>query len=168
MSSGGLVGLAGAALIVTRGVAGFAAENLAGYLLALGCAVAWATYSVGSRRFGAIPTASVAVFCIFTAILSLFGHLVLERTAWPEGAGGWAVMIALGLGPVGLAFFVWDIGVKRGDIQLLGVASYAAPVLSTTALVAAGKSPATWSLLIATILITIGAVLAARASAARP
>jgi drug/metabolite transporter (DMT)-like permease len=51
---------------------------------------------------------------------------------------GWAAVLALGIGPVGAAFFTWDIGMKRGDIQLLGVASYAAPLLSTLALVMAG------------------------------
>ena len=40
-------------------------------------------------------------------------------------------MLVTGLGPVGLAFYVWDIGMKHGDIRLLGIASYAAPVLST-------------------------------------
>jgi hypothetical protein len=38
------------------------------------------------------------------------------------------------------AFYLWDIGVKRGDIRLLGVGSYAAPVLSTLILVA-GPAP---------------------------
>jgi len=70
----------------------------------------------------------------------------------------------LGLGPVGLAFYVWDIGVKRGDIQLLGVASYAAPLLSTIALILAGIAQASWPLLAAAVLITCGALLAARAS----
>jgi drug/metabolite transporter (DMT)-like permease len=77
---------------------------------------------------------------------------------------GWASVIGLGLGPVGLAFFTWDVGMKRGDIQLLGVASYAAPLLSTLALIAAGRAVATPTLLVAAILITGGAVLAARAS----
>jgi drug/metabolite transporter (DMT)-like permease len=73
-------------------------------------------------------------------------------------------VVGLGVGPVGLAFFVWDVGVKRGDIQLLGVASYAAPLLSTFVLVIAGIADLTWALLGASILITLGAVLAARAS----
>jgi len=38
-------------------------------------------------------------------------------------------VVALGLGPVGLAFFTWDVGMKRGDIQMLGTLSYAAPLL---------------------------------------
>ncbi len=50
---------------------------------------------------------------------------------WPATPAQWLAVLALGLGPVGAAFYAWDVGVKRGDIRLLGVASYAAPVLST-------------------------------------
>jgi drug/metabolite transporter (DMT)-like permease len=59
-----------------------------------------------------------------------------------------------------LAFYVWDFGVKNGDIRLLGVAAYAAPVLSTLILVAAGFAPATPSLAIACALIVAGAAIA--------
>jgi hypothetical protein len=38
-------------------------------------------------------------------------------------------------------FYVWDYGVKNGDIRQLGVAAYAAPVLSTLILVEAGFAP---------------------------
>lgn len=163
---GALIGFAGAALIVTGGAAGFQIRALAGYALALACAVTWASYSVMSRRFGTVPTASVAVFCIASAALSLPLHLAFETTAWPMGTKGWASLVLLGLGPVGLAFYVWDIGVKRGDIQLLGTASYAAPLLSTLVLVLAGIAAPTWPLAIAAVLITAGALLAARASLA--
>ena len=81
---------------------------------------------------------------------------------------GWAAIAALGIGPVGLAFFTWDIGMKRGDIQFLGVVSYAAPLLSTVVLIAAGITPLTATIGIAAVLITAGAALAARASAKRP
>ena len=40
--------------------------------------------------------------------------------------------------PVGAAFYVWDHGVKHGDIQLLGAASYLGPLLSTLILILAG------------------------------
>jgi drug/metabolite transporter (DMT)-like permease len=92
-------------------------------------------------------------------------HFALEETIWPDGALGWLSAIGLGLGPVGLAFYVWDIGVKQGDIQLLGTSSYAAPLLSTLILVLFGVSAPTWSLAIAALLITAGALLAARSSA---
>ena len=89
---------------------------------------------------------------------------MLEDTLWPNGALGWASAIGLGLGPVGLAFYVWDIGVKKGDIQMLGTSSYAAPLLSTLILVVAGVAAPTWTLGLAALLITGGAALAARAS----
>lgn len=163
---GALIAFAGAALVVL-GRGGEAGGSLAGLLLALGCALTWAGYSVLSRRLGAVPTESVTVFCLATAVLSLLAHLALEQTAWPVGATGWAAVLALGIGPVGAAFFTWDIGMKRGDIQLLGVASYAAPLLSTLALILAGIARPTWTIALAAVLIAGGAALAARASAGR-
>jgi len=162
---GAIISFAGAAMIVLNGSGGFQADAMAGYGLALLCALTWAGYSVLSRRLGNIPTDSVAIFCLATAFLSALAHLALETTAWPQTTIGWVSIIALGLGPVGLAFYVWDIGVKHGNIQLLGVASYAAPLLSTFVLIGAGIAEATWALLLAALLITSGAALAARASA---
>jgi len=164
---GAMIGFAGATLIVARG-ATFEGAALPGYGLALLCALFWSGYSMLSRRLGDVPTASVAVFCSATAVLSALAHLAFETTVWPGDATGWAAMVLLGLGPVGLAFYVWDVGVKKGDIQFLGVASYAAPVLSTLALVIADIAPVTWALVVSAGLITGGAALAARASARVP
>ncbi|SNS15733.1 DMT family transporter [Tropicimonas sediminicola] len=161
---GGALGFAGAALIILGDGAGLSGTALPGYGMALLCAFFWSGYSVLSRRIGDAPTETVAVFCLATALLSGMAHLALEETVLPATPLAWASVIALGLGPVGLAFYVWDIGVKRGDIQLLGVASYAAPLLSTLALVLAGLAAPTPKLLVAAALITGGAVLAAMAS----
>ncbi len=158
---GALVAFAGAALIVLGRPDGGAASPL-GLALAFGCALTWAGYSVLSRRLGDVPTASVTVFCLATAALSLAAHLALEETVWPTSGLGWLSVLALGLGPVGAAFFTWDIGMKKGDIQLLGVASYAAPLLSTLALVAAGIAPLSPTIALAALLIAGGAALAAR------
>lgn len=160
---GALAGFAGAALIVGGG-ARFAGPALPGYVLAFACALTWSGYSVLSRRMGEVPTESVVIFCLASAALSVPLHLGFEQTVWPATVLGWAAVAGLGLGPVGLAFYVWDYGVKRGDIQLLGVASYAAPLLSTLILVAAGIAEPGWRLLAAAVLITGGAALAARAS----
>lgn len=162
---GAVIAFAGAALIVLRGGVSLSGDSAAGLLLAFGCAVTWAAYSVLSRRLGDVPTQSVTVFCLATAALSALAHLVFEETVWPDAAAGWAAIAALGAGPVGAAFFTWDIGMKKGDIQLLGVASYAAPLLSTLALVVAGITAATPTIAIAAVLIAGGAALAARASA---
>lgn len=165
---GALVAFAGAALIVLRGGVDLGGASAPGLLLGFGCAITWAAYSVLSRRLGNVPTESVTVFCLATAALSLVAHLALEQTVWPANTLGWLAVLALGLGPVGLAFFTWDIGMKKGDIQLLGVASYAAPLLSTLVLIAAGITPATPVIGVAALLIAGGAALAARASASAP
>jgi drug/metabolite transporter (DMT)-like permease len=161
---GAVMGFAGAAMIITDGGAGLSRDHLTGYLLALLAAFTWAGYSVLSRLVGSAPTASVAVFCLSTSALSLPLHLLFEQTVLPQTSLGWASIAGLGLGPVGLAFYVWDIGCKRGDIQILGTSSYAAPLLSTLALIMAGIAVPSMSLLWAALLITAGALVAARAS----
>lgn len=161
---GAFIAFAGAALIVL-GRTGQADGSILGMMLAFLCALTWAGYSVLSRRLGAIPTETVTIYCLATAALSVVSHLALETTVWPATPLGWAAVLALGIGPVGAAFFTWDIGMKRGDIQLLGVASYAAPLLSTLALVATGIAKPTWTIALAAVLITLGAALAALAGA---
>ena len=160
---GACIAFAGAALLIVPRLTGDG--SILGYGLALLCALTWSSYSVLSRRLGNTPTETVAVFCIATAILSIIAHLLFETTSWPTASVGWISVFALGLGPVGLAFYVWDIGMKRGDIQTLGAASSAAPLLSTLMLVIFGLADARQALLLSAILITAGAALAAWASA---
>lgn len=160
---GAVVAFAGAALVVAGPGAGFSAAYLPGYAAAGACALIWSGYSILSRRLGQAPTETVAVFCLATSALSALAHLALETPVWPDDALGWAALAALGLGPVGLAFYLWDIGVKHGDIQLLGTASYAAPLLSTLLLVATGFAAPSLALALAALLITGGALMAARA-----
>lgn len=161
--AGALLGLIGTiVLIAGRASLGFAPEFIPGYTAAFVAAFVWAIYSVLSRRFAAVPTDAVAGFCIVTAILGLAFHVMLEETVWPASPTEWLAVLGLGLGPVGLAFYVWDFGVKRGDIRVLGAASYAAPVLSTISLVLAGFAEPRWTLALAAALIAAGGLLAAK------
>ena len=165
--AGAALGFAGAATLFAGKAGGFSLAAidprvLSGYGLALACAFVWSSYSVLSRRLKAAPTEAVAGFCLATAALAALCHFAFETTIAPAGPAQWAAIVGLGLGPVGLAFYVWDFGVKHGDIRLLGVAAYAAPVLSTLILVAAGFAPATLSLGAACALIVGGAVVATR------
>jgi drug/metabolite transporter (DMT)-like permease len=158
--AGGLAGFAGSALLITGGsLDGFRAEYAFGYAMAFACAFTWSGYSVLSRRFAEVPSDIVALFCAATAVLSLLCHLAFETTAWPHGTE-WLSVLGLGLGPVGLAFLTWDIGVKKGDIKALGAASYATPLLSTLLLIALGMAAASGPILAACALIVGGAVLA--------
>lgn len=160
---GAALGLAGAVVIITkgRGIA-IAPEHAFGLACAAGAAVTWAIYSVASRRLGSVPTAAVAGFCLATAVFSGLCHLMLETTTLPATGGQWLAVLALGALPLGAAFFVWDIGVKRGDIQVLGAASYLAPLLSTGFLVADGQAALTWRIVLAALLMTGGALIASK------
>ena len=162
---GAVLGLAGTTLLLV-GSGGSAAPLSAGAvwgLVAAFCAAfVWAGYSVMSRRFAAVSTDAVAGFCLVTAVLALLCHLAFETTVWPSAPTQWVCIAALGLGPVGLAFYTWDIGMKRGDIRLLGVLSYATPVLSTVVLVLAGFAAPTPALALAALLIAGGGFAAAR------
>ena len=160
---GAVVGLAGTALIVTRGEGLHLEERYAvGYLAALACAFTWSTYSVLSRRFADVPTGIVAGYCLATALLSLPAHLLFEETVWPASVSEWLAVGALGLMPVGAAFYAWDIGVKRGDIQALGVLSFLSPLLSALILITAGFGAFSWTIAAAAVLITAGALLASK------
>lgn len=158
---GALTGFMGAGLLVTKGKSiGFEPQYSTGYLSALVCAFTWSSYSVLSRLFGAIPTEAVGGFCGVTAVLAWLSHAIFEQTVWPVG-GEWVAVSCLGLGPIGLAFFTWDYGVKHGNIKILGALSYVGPLLSTALLIIFGLAEASWIVTLSCVLIVGGAVLAA-------
>lgn len=159
---GAIAGLCGTITIVSRKELSFDDAYLLGYGAAFLCAFTWSGYSLLTRSFDRVATDVVTGFCLGTSLLSLICHLALETTVWPADGGEWAAVVGLGLLPLGAAFYAWDYGVKNGDIQIIGAASYAAPLLSTLILVASGFAEPDWRILIACLLITGGAVLAAR------
>ncbi len=162
------MGAAGAALLLAGGApGGFGSGALAGYVLALGAGLTWALYSVlaGTPRLAGAPTEAVAGFCLAAAGLGLLGHIAFEAPAWPE-ARQWLFILLLGAGPVGAAFFLWDLGMKRGDPRLLGTLAYAVPVASTLLLVAAGEGRLEGPVLAAAALVVGGGALAATAARA--
>ena len=160
---GAALGLAGTVLLLARGeTIALSAGNAPGLAAAFSAAFVWAGYSVMSRRLAAVPTDAVAGFCLVTAVLATLCHLALETTLWPRTALQWLCVVALGIGPVGAAFYAWDVGMKRGDIRLIGVLSYATPLLSTGFLIAAGFAAPTPALALAALLIAGGGLIAAR------
>lgn len=161
---GTLLGLAAAALLVLRGGRlDLAPAHLAGYLAAIGAAVTWALYSVLNRRFEAVPSSAMAGACLAVGLLGGGAHLAFETTVAPT-ALQWLAIVALGLGPTGIAFWLWDIGTKRGDIAVLGTLSYAAPLLSTGLLLAFGRAQPHWTQALAVGLLLLGAWLSVRGS----
>src|SRR4029078_3643 len=115
-----------------------------------------------SRKLKPVRADACAVFCLATALLAALVHSMVETTVWPETTGQWLAITALGVGPVGAAVFTWDIGMRRGDIRVLGAASYATPLLSTAFLILAGFAEPSAAIAIAAILIAGGGLIAAR------
>jgi drug/metabolite transporter (DMT)-like permease len=159
---GAALGLAGTVLLFVGAGASFAAGQVPGLIAAFVAAFVWSTYSVLSRRLKAVPTDAVAGFCLATAALAALVHVMVETTVWPETWTQWLAVVGLGIGPVGAAFYTWDIGMKRGDIRVLGAASYATPLLSTAFLILAGYARPSANIALAALLIAGGGMVAAR------
>lgn len=161
---GTLMGLAGVVVLITgraEGGLAFEARYALGFGAALASALTWSSYSVLSRRFARVPTDAVGGFCAVGAVLAFACHAVFEPPLWPQGVE-WLAVLLLGLGPAGGAFFLWDVGVKRGDIQVLGAAGYTVPLLSTLMLIAFGMGAFTSEVAAACGLIVGGALLAGK------
>ncbi len=163
--AGAVLGLAAATMLVwdKLGAAGAAGSTSGlGFALAFACALVWSSYSVASRLFAQVPSESIAVACLGTSALAFLSSLAFE-TWTPPDTLSWLALVGLGLGPVGAAFLLWDIGMKGGSVPLLGVLSYASPIVSTALLVALGLAQASWSLAIACGLMVAAAIIATRA-----
>ncbi len=158
-----LAGFAGAGLAIAGG------RELAGgwswgYVAALGSAFIWASYSLGTRRVGPFPTAAIGLFGLVSGGLSLACHWLLEpRVAL--SAPDWGLLVLMGLGPLGAAFFLWDKALKTGDARRIGILSYLTPLASTALLVlVTGRGFSGW-ILAAAALIIGAAVVGVRARA---
>lgn len=166
-ASMGLVGTA--VLVLSRAESGTAwHQNPLGLVAALSCAVIWSTYSVLNSLFRHVPSEAMVAVCGLVAVVGWTAHLFIDsQTIRPTGVQ-WAAILALGLGPVGLAFLAWDYGTKHGNIALLGTMSYAAPVLSTLLLVLFGFAHPGIQLLVACVLVVGGAWVASTATSVTP
>ena len=136
-----VAGFAGAALAIVGGAklsGGFAW----GYLAALGSAFIWASYSLLTQRVAHFPTAAIGLFGLVSGLLALACHALLEPSVELSTAR-LAADRAVGLGPLGAAFFLWDAALKRGDPAAIGILSYLTPLASTLLLVATTGRPLT-------------------------
>ena len=156
-----LVGFAGAALAILGGSADAQAAWAWGYLPALGSAFIWASYSLLTKRVAAFPTAAIGSFAAVSGALSLLCHALLEPTV-ALSLRDIALIAALGLGPLGGAFFLWDAALKRGDARQIGVLSFLTPLLSTLTLLALRGERPSLSVLLAAAMIVGAAVVATR------
>ncbi len=155
-----LVGFAGAALAITSG-GELTGTGSWGYFFAFLAAVIWATYSLLTKRLPHFDTALVGVFAFVSGVLSLIAHLLFEQPVSPS-AWEWLLLVLMGLGPLGGAFYLWDYALKNGDPQRIGLLSFLTPLMSTTLLLLVTGKPLTLQLLLAAVLIIGAAILGSR------
>ncbi len=163
------MGFAGAAMailgadVLKDGWQGIVAKGFAwGYLPALGSAFIWASYSLMSKRLAyegrGFPTAAIGLFGLVSGALSLLCHVLLEPST-TISHNDWVLLVLMGLGPLGLAFYVWDAALKRGDARQIGILSYITPLASTVLLLIFTGRHFDWHIALATALILGAAVL---------
>ena len=152
-----LMGFAGAALLIAGG-GDLGRGSALGYAFAGTSAFIWSTYSLLTRRLGDFPTEDVSWFCLASGLASLACHFAFEPRHVPS-AGEWPWLVALGVGPMGAAFYLWDRALKRGDPRSIGNLAYLAPLLSTVVLVATGAGTLAPVAVLAMGLIVAGAWL---------
>jgi drug/metabolite transporter (DMT)-like permease len=165
--AGAILGLLGAVLVATgagarSGAASLQVASLPGYLMAVAAALLWALYSLLTKRLPPFPTGAVGGFCLAAGLLSLALFRLEGGASFAlpmPGAGEWFALAALGLGPMGLAFYAWDYAMKKGDPRVIGSLAYLTPLLSTLNLVVFGGRSLTAQAGVALALIVGGAVL---------
>ena len=151
-----LAGFAGAALVMTRGKA-ISADFDVGYL-ALASAFIWATYSLMTQKVKAFHTAAIGTFGLVSGVLSLACHVALE-TSVALSAQDVGLLIWMGLGPLGVAFYLWDAALKNGNAQHIGLLSFITPLGSTVLLLIDRQEALTPLVAMAGLLIVGGAYL---------
>ncbi len=138
---------------------------LLGYAMALGSAFIWANYSLQTKRAAlngtGFPTAAIGLFGLVSGALSLLCHWALEPTV-SLSAHDWLLMAAMGLGPLGAAFFLWDKALKLGDARQIGILSYLTPLASTVLLMVVTDRPLSWRIALAASMIIGAAVVGTR------
>jgi drug/metabolite transporter (DMT)-like permease len=159
-----LLGFAGAAIAIlgARGAASAGSGSYWGFLPALGSAFIWASYSLWTQRVAAFPTAAIGLFGGVSGALSLICHALLEPSA-ALSSRDWLLVTLCGLGPLGAAFFFWDMALKRGDARQIGILSYITPLASTALLLLVTQRPLSWTIALAAVLIISAAVMGTRA-----
>jgi drug/metabolite transporter (DMT)-like permease len=149
-------------MAITYNGSGFSSSSLqVGYLFALAAAVIWATYSLGTTKVPSFKTSAIGLFALVSGVLAIGAHFLFEP-ATAISSGYWLLLIVLGAGPLGGAFYLWDAALKIGDPRRIGLLAFLTPLLSTVLLIMVSGQALNWQLLLATGLIVGGALLGPR------
>lgn len=133
--------------------------SLLPYSLAIAAAISWGLYSTLSKRWGGDQEGgAVPIFLLASGLL--LGALRLtafETTVWSA-----RTLVELGymaLLPGMLAYVLWDVAVRKGNLVLVASLSYLTPLLSTifsSVVLGVQPGPGLW---LGALLVMAGAVI---------
>jgi drug/metabolite transporter (DMT)-like permease len=103
----------------------------------------------------------VGSYAFVSGIVAIALHFFFEGPV-DLGATDLLLLVIMGLGPLGGAFYLWDYALKHGNPQRAGIISFATPVLSTTLLLLVSGQALTLEILLAAGLIVLAAVIGRR------
>jgi len=153
---GGVLAIIGCFFLVMGEGIEFKTQHLKGYMLAFAAALTWPIYSLGKKKLPEVSVWAISGFCFGASLLAFMTHLLLEPHVVILSEYFFPLLL-LGLGPFGLAFYTWDLALKKGDARLIGALSYLTPVLSTLGLVIFSQEELQGPTLMAMIFIVGGA-----------
>ncbi len=152
---GGVLAVIGCVVLVS-GSASYRPDDMKGYLLAFAAAWTWPLYSLGKKKLPPTPLAAIGGFCFGAGVLCFLVHFSIEPLVNIQPRDG-LLLLLMGLGPFGIAFYTWDKALAEGDPRLIGALTYLTPILSTMGLVFFGGEPFGTRTLVAMALIIGGA-----------
>lgn len=166
---GAAMGIAG--VVVARGADVLnIPTNLIPHAMTLTGGVLWALYCVLLRKWK-IPEESGGTAFHFAVCAIMAAAIASWQSAWtvvPSISGAMFFWILFGgIGPVGLGYHWWEIGIKRGNVQLISQLAYFTPIGSSVLIGLFFRQALSWGLLIGAILIAAGAWVARKKDSAK-
>lgn len=142
-------------------------SHIIGYVLAFIASLAWTAYTLFTKRYSNLSSSMIGGYMGVSALVSAIGHFMFEKTIVPT-TEQWLLMVFYGISLVGIAYLLWDYGLKKGHYQTLNVLSYMVPMGALGFLILTGLTEPTTLLLLACVCITLAALctLAAEGSKA--
>ncbi|HEX8242079.1 MAG TPA: DMT family transporter [Longimicrobium sp.] len=162
---GAAVAIAGIALITGGGITVRGSREIAGDLILVFAAFAWAAYTVSARpmvrKYGAIRTTAWTMWTGAVGLV-LVGSPALARQDWSRvGRLDWAAMVFSALFAIGLAYLIWYRGVEKIGNTRTAIFSNLSPVVAVAAAaVLLHERPSEWALIGAAL--TLGGVMIVR------
>jgi drug/metabolite transporter (DMT)-like permease len=151
-------------IVVSRGGSGLlhAPSNWLPHLLALCGGILWALYSVMIRKWKIKTENGASAFHFFICAITA-AAVALPGGGWYQMRNftGWTLFWILfgGIGPVGIAYHMWEIGMKRGNVSLLASLACLIPVISTFLIGLFFRQALSSWLIPAALMIAVGSIL---------